>query len=230
MERALRTTTLVTAKKYPARASDGNPTSMPRALSGRRPLVYNPVAFSRSFQAHRKASALSTRRPPRWRLLSRALASQPILAPFLRATNPARRRSLGTRRRCEVRADYDGLIALLAETRAALGAAATITMAYYPDGRQEQVGSIERWRFISDLISLGTINRSRCPRWDRATTFQRRILSLNKLRCDCQPLARSELLAELGAPAHADLLHAMAYDQGGAHHSPMALADRVSGY
>ena len=83
MERALRTTTLVTAKKYPARASDGNPTSMPRALSGRRPLVYNRVALPRSFQAHRKASALSTRRPPRWRLISRALASQPILAPFL---------------------------------------------------------------------------------------------------------------------------------------------------
>eukprot|EP01047_Picozoa_sp_COSAG01_P055279 COSAG01_NODE_6136_length_3827_cov_4.176628_2_plen_380_part_00 len=39
----------------------------------------------------------------------------------------------------EVQADYAGLQLLFAETRQALGAAAPITMSYYPDGRQEQL-------------------------------------------------------------------------------------------
>ena len=56
----------------------------------------------------------------------------------------------------------------------ALGDAAAITLAYYPDGRQER------------------------------------------------------LFAARGVAAHVDLMHMMTYDQGGAHHSPMALADRVS--
>jgi len=39
----------------------------------------------------------------------------------------------------QVKADYDGLLALFKETRAALGASQQITMSYYPDSRQEQI-------------------------------------------------------------------------------------------
>lgn len=39
----------------------------------------------------------------------------------------------------EVELDYEGLLALLKETRALLGDDASITMSYYPDGRQESI-------------------------------------------------------------------------------------------
>lgn len=51
-----------------------------------------------------------------------------------------------------VAAEYDGLAALVRETRAALGAEATITAAYYPDGRQERELSSRRVHESVDLL------------------------------------------------------------------------------
>ena len=59
----------------------------------------------------------------------------------------------------EVEADYDGLAALCAETRAALAAGAVITMAYYPDGRQERLLAARRVPASVDLMHMMTYDQ-----------------------------------------------------------------------
>ena len=59
----------------------------------------------------------------------------------------------------EVEKDYDGLRALCAETRAALGDAAAITLAYYPDGRQERLFAARGVAAHVDLMHMMTYDQ-----------------------------------------------------------------------
>ena len=85
-----------------------------------------------------------------------------------------------------MRADYAGLAALAADLRAALGPAAAITAAYYPDGRQEALLLATKACVTSEQCSDSTEGVAcrrfgQLGRWCFASHMARQLLRIRDL-------------------------------------------------